>query len=87
MQSLDQRLIDLKNSFEETVTGRQGLATLAEKPEEKAPFNWKKELEEIVHPLMDDLKQLTERPRKMEQLKNEQMLQEDHLLVLDNNIY
>lgn len=86
LQSLDQRLIDLKNSFEEMVTGGRGLATLAEKPEEKAPFNWKKELEEIVRPLMDDLKQLTERPRKMEQLKSEQMLQEDHLQLADTAI-
>ncbi|SDW93943.1 hypothetical protein [Nitrosomonas communis] len=64
LQSLDQRLIDLKNSFEETVTGGQGLATLAEKPEEKAPFNWKKELEEIVRPLMDDLTRILHEHQK-----------------------
>ncbi|SFL61367.1 hypothetical protein [Nitrosomonas communis] len=86
LESLDQRLFDLKNSFEETVTGGRGLATLAEKPEEKTPFNWRKELEEIVRPLMNDLKQLTERPRKMEQLKSEQILQEDHLQLADTAI-
>lgn len=86
LESLDQRLFDLKSSFEETVTGGRSLAALAEKSEEKNPFNWKKELEEIVRPLMDDLKQLTERPRKMEQLKSEQLLQEDHLQLADTAI-
>ena len=52
LESLDQRLFDLKNSFEETVTGGRG----------------------------------TERPRKMEQLKSEQILQEDHLQLADTAI-
>ncbi len=86
LESLDQRLLDLKNSFEETVTGGQNLATLSEKSGEKTPFDWKKELKEIVRPLMDELKQLTERPRKMEQLKSEQMVQENHLQLADTAI-
>lgn len=85
LESLNQRLLDLKNSFEETVTGGLSLATLARKPEE-APFDWQKEIEKIVRPLLDELKQLTERPRKMEQLKSEQIVQEDRLQLADTAI-
>lgn len=85
LESLNQRLLDLQNSFEETVTGGLSLAALSEQPEEAA-FDWKKEIEDIIRPLMDELKQLTERPRKMEQLKSEQIAQEDRLQLADTAI-
>ncbi|SDY74354.1 hypothetical protein [Nitrosomonas sp. Nm33] len=85
LESLNQRLLDLKNSFEEMVTGGLSLATLTRKSEE-ALFDWQKELEKIVRPLLDELKQLTERPRRIEQLKSEQMVQEDRLQLADTAI-
>lgn len=85
LESLNQRLLDLQNSFEEAVTGGLSLAVLTEKPGE-VPFDWQKEIEDIVRPLMDELKQLTERPRKMEQLKSEQIVQEDRLQLADTAI-
>lgn len=85
LEPLDQRLHDLKHSFEERVTSGLSLSILARKPED-APFNWQKELEDIVRPLLDELKQLTERPRKMEQLKNERTMHESNLQVANEAI-
>lgn len=74
----NQRLQDLKNSFEEMVAGGHTIAALTQKPED-VPFNWQQELQEIVRPLLDEMKQFTERPRLMEQLKSERVAQEDRL--------
>ncbi|MCW5599803.1 MAG: hypothetical protein KIT59_11950 [Nitrosomonas sp.] len=82
LEPLDQRLRDLQNSFEEMVTGGHSLSSLIDKTED-TPFNWQQELEQIVRPLLDELKQLTERPRLMERLKSEQAVQE-HRLQLAN---
>lgn len=82
LEPLDQRLRDLQNSFEEMVTGGHSLSSLIDKTED-TPFNWQQELEQIVRPLLDELKQLTERPRLMERLKSEQAVHE-HRLQLAN---
>lgn len=80
LEALDRRLHDLNNTFEETAAGGLSLATLTRKPED-APFNWQQELEEVMRPLLDELKQLTERPRLMEQLKSERVVHENRLQI------
>lgn len=77
---LDQRLNDLRNSFEELATGGLSIETLTRKPED-VPFNWQQELEEVVRPLLDELKRLTERPRLMERLKSERTVYENRLQI------
>lgn len=78
LTQLNQRLQDIKNSFEEMVAGGYTLTELTQKPED-TPFNWQQELQEIVRPLLDEMKEFTERPRLMEQLKSERLAQEDRL--------
>lgn len=80
LEALDRDLQDLKNLFEETATGGLSLSTLVHKPKD-APFNWQRELEEIARPILDELKQLTERPRLMERLKSERAVYEDRLQI------
>lgn len=85
LDPLDQRLHDLKHSFEEMVTGGHNLATLIKKPDD-TPFNWQQELEQIVRPLLEELKQLTERPRLMERLRSEQAVYENRLQLANEAI-
>lgn len=76
---LDQRLRDLNISFEELATG--GLSTTALDPKPTPQFDWRQEVEDVIRPLLDELKRLTERPRIMERLKSERTLYENRLQV------
>ncbi len=80
-EPLDQRLRDLKISFEELATGGLNATALELKP---APaFNWQQEMEDVVRPLLDELKRLTERPRTMERLRSERTVYENRLEVIN----
>lgn len=58
-----------KLSFEQVAVGGLDLTLLNEQP---APeFDWKKELVLVSKPLLDSLKEITEKPRKIEQLRAE----------------
>ena len=85
LEPLEQRLQDLKISFEELATGGLNTVALSQKPEE-APFDWQQELEDVIRPLLEELKQLTERPRIMERLKSERTLYENRLQVAEAGI-
>lgn len=85
LEPLEQRLQDLNISFEELATGGLNTATFSQKPEETS-FDWQAELEDIVRPLLEELKQLTERPRIMERLKSERTLYENRLQVTESAI-
>jgi hypothetical protein len=85
LELVERRLQDLKISFEELATGGLSTSALAKKSEE-APFDWQKEVEDVVRPLLEELKQLTERPRLMERLKSERTLYEDRLQVAESAI-
>lgn len=78
-ESLQQRRRDLQISFEELASG--GLSTFALDAPAAPEFNWQREVEEVVRPLLDELKRLTERPRTMERLRSEQALYENRLQV------
>lgn len=85
LEPLERRLQDLRISFEELATGGLNIAALSQKPEE-APFNWQQELENVIRPLLEELKQLTERPRVMERLKSERTLYENRLQAAEAGI-
>ncbi|MCW8918553.1 MAG: hypothetical protein OQL08_07025 [Gammaproteobacteria bacterium] len=59
----------LNRSFEQIALGGIDINTFAEQPEIK--FDWKDELIEITRPLFGSLKDLTEKPRKIEQLRQQ----------------
>lgn len=80
-EPLDQRLRDLKSSFEELATG--GLNSAALELKSAPAFNWQQEMEEVVRPLLDELKRLTERPRAMERLRSERTLYENRLEAIN----
>jgi len=82
LEPLEQRLRDLKISFEERVTGGLNIAALSQKTEE-ASFDWQRELQDVARPFLEELKKLTEQSRTIERLKNERALYESRLQVAE----
>ncbi|MCG6860139.1 MAG: hypothetical protein LJE70_02455 [Chromatiaceae bacterium] len=82
---LTRRLEELRTSFEELATGGTNIAAL-EMEIEQMPVDWKQELEVIVRPLLQEVKRMTERPRRIERLRGEQAVYEDRLETADKAI-
>lgn len=80
-EQLARRLQDLRISFEELAT--KGLSTDDLKPKPATEFDWQQELEEVIRPLLDELKQLTERPRTIERLRGEQTRAENQIQIAE----
>ncbi|MGB5063269.1 MAG: hypothetical protein WBQ37_05845 [Candidatus Competibacter sp.] len=78
------RLKELQASFEEIATGGSSSAELQQKTE--TTFDWQQEIEDVVRPLLDELKRLTERPRMIERLRSERTLYENRLQTTDEAI-
>ncbi|MCB1824710.1 MAG: hypothetical protein KDJ54_09135 [Candidatus Competibacteraceae bacterium] len=78
------RLQELQTSFEEIATGGSSSAGLQQ--ETGTTFNWQQEIEDVIQPLLDELKRLTERPRMIERLRNERTLYETRLQTIDEAI-
>lgn len=59
----------LNNTFEQVATSGIDEAVLSEQPPQE--FDWKEELLQITKPLISSLKDLTEKPRKIENLRSQ----------------
>jgi small-conductance mechanosensitive channel len=69
LEELPKSIEALNRSFEQIALGGIDMNTFSEQPEVK--FDWKDELIEITRPLFGSLKDLTEKPRKIEQLRQQ----------------
>ena len=73
-QEIDQLSLDLESlqtAWEMMATGGAVLDMFGAKTEEAA-FNWRDELQSVFEPILVELRRLTERPRKIERLRNDQ---------------
>lgn len=68
IDKLNERLETLRVNFEEIVTGLD-METFYEKPQKR--FDWKEELQTLIGPLINDLKNITSRPRLIENLRTQ----------------
>lgn len=66
--AIDQSIAEQRRSFEMIVTGGLELDRINGAQEKK--FDWQKDLLDILQPIMSELRQLTEKKRKEESLKN-----------------
>jgi uncharacterized protein (DUF3084 family) len=82
IQSLNSHVEEVLASLEKVATGG-ATAALAEK-QEVTSFDWHKEIEDLFKPLVYELKRLTERPRRIEQLRTQQSLLEGRLAQADD---
>jgi hypothetical protein len=70
-EELLKAIAKLNQSFEQVATGGVDTALFVEQPVPE--FDWKKELIVVTKPLLDSLKELTEKPRRIDNLRNEIM--------------
>jgi hypothetical protein len=85
LDRIERRLGELRASFAELATGGATVEEF-EKPQEEQPFDWQAELEEVLRPLLEELKQLTERPRTIERLRSEREVYQERLAMADRAI-
>lgn len=70
----------LDHSFEQIITGGLDLDSFSDTPTQ--PFDWQEELILAIKPIIDVLKDLTEKPRKIEKLRGDiSLLQEQQNLI------
>lgn len=82
IQALEKDSQALQRSFEEIATGGVDLDYFQRG--EKSRFDWRADLEEILQPLFDGLKDLTEKPRIIEKLRGERGDLRSRLQIIDN---
>ena len=81
IESLRKNADELLTSLENIATGGASL-TLNEAPQAET-FDWKQEIEDLFKPLVYELKRLTERPRRIEQLRTQQTSFEERLATAE----
>jgi hypothetical protein len=75
------RLSVLDGNFESIATGVD-LDAFAQKS--KTEFDWKEELQEILGPIIEELKNMTARPREIERLRNDVAAYEKQLVAIND---
>jgi len=84
LNRIERRLGELRASFADLATG--GAAVEQLEPQQAKPFNWQAELEEILMPLLEGVKRMTERPRTIERLRGEREIYQARLAMADRAI-
>ena len=79
IETLKESIAKLNASFEQVALGGLDLDLFLTQP--KKEFDWKQELVEVTKPLFSSLNELTEKPRKIEELRTEIERYEDQLEV------
>jgi hypothetical protein len=80
IQRISDRIEGMERDFETIATGVD-LGGLEEKP--AVAFDWKKEIQELLGPVLQELKGMTERPRQVERLRREMAAQETQLAIIE----
>lgn len=82
---VERRLVELQTAFEQLATGGATVESLDDGAGPQA-VDWKQELEDVLRPLLVELKRMTERPRAIERLRSEKALYSDRLELADEAI-
>ena len=83
IKDLTKRLEMLERDFEGIATGIE-LETFTTRP--RKSFDWKEEIQEVLGPIIEELKKVTARPREIERLRNEVAYYEKRLPIAKNAI-
>ena len=81
LDKLNESIEKLNNSFEQIAIGGISLKIFSEQPEED--FDWQKELVSITKPILSSLNELTEKPRRIDELRNQIGRYKDQIEVID----
>ncbi len=80
IKTLVESIEEQRQSFEQIVTGGQEFNKLINKPD--TPFDWQKDLLEILEPIMAELRAMTTNLRKSEILKNKITLHSERIKLI-----
>lgn len=80
---LNQQFEDVESDFERVATGVD-VGTLHAGPE--GDFNWKKEVEDLLGPILNELKSMTERPRQIEKLRSQAEFYKNRLPIIEKAV-
>jgi hypothetical protein len=83
MNEFTARLEALGRDFEGIATGIE-LESFTARPRKK--FDWKEEIQDVLGPIIEELKKVTARPREIEKLRNEVTYYEKRLPMVENAI-
>lgn len=78
---LEELIQATRNSFESIALG--GVDSTIFREQQEQPFDWQKELFQIISPFMDELKRITETPRTIDRLNSEIAEQESRLAIIN----
>jgi len=81
LERISQDQKSLQTALEMLATGAADLTLFGVKTEEK--FDWREELQSVFEPILVELRRLSERPRKIERLRNDQIYYQDRLNVAE----
>lgn len=76
---LSQRLKELEGSFDKLAADVDWFETKEAEAREKEGLEWKRELRDLLGPVMRELKNITARPREMERLRADLEVYDSHL--------
>ena len=77
IERLKSEITGLQLSYEQIALGGINISVFSDQPEQK--INWKDEIEQISRPILTTLKELTERPRQLDNLRS-------HIELLENQL-
>lgn len=78
---LEELILASRDSFESIATGGVDSSIFRDQPDQ--PFDWQKDLFQIMEPFLDQLKRMTDTPRIIERLNSEIAEQESRLVVIN----
>ncbi len=71
IETTQKQLSDLRDQFLQLATNNFSFSLNPLTPTPQTDFNWQQDMIQIIHPLLREMKDLTERPRLIEQLNGE----------------
>lgn len=81
IKELEELIQATRHAFESIATGGLDSSMFRDQPEQ--PFDWQQDLFQVISPLLDELKRMTETPRLIEQLNSEIAEQESRLVLIN----
>jgi len=83
LTQLNTEIAALRQSFQQVAVGSVDLSVFTE---ESSEFDWRSEVTQIMMPIVQNLKALTEKPRKIENLKSRIVNSKNQSAIIDNAV-
>ncbi|MFT3928905.1 MAG: hypothetical protein QM709_01305 [Spongiibacteraceae bacterium] len=86
IEATQKQLNDLREQFQQLATNNFNFSLSPINPAPQVDINWQKDIIQIIHPLLREMKDLTERPRMIEKLNGEINLYREQAADLESSL-